>query len=260
MDSPQDEDQREKVNQTYPEEEGDNARSNKDDSRRRFLRLSLAAGLVLAVGGIASVAQSLFSPSTPEPVQTPSTETVTETVTLGSTGASSTSSETSGGSSSTSVSPFPRVKVANVSALAGGQTVTFNYPLDNTPNLLAKLGQKADGGVGPDGDIVAFSQVCQHLGCIWGYVPTSGSPKCDGSYRAASPVGFCCCHGSVYDLVNGAKVIDGPSPRPQPQVTLEYESATGDVYATGMGPPTIFGHDTGSNDVLNDLQGGNVVS
>lgn len=260
MDTTDDENQQGRGNRTQPEEDAANARSKKDDSRRRFLKLSLAAGLVLAVGGIASVAQSLFSPPTPEPAPPSSTQTVTETVTVGSTGASSTTSASTGGSSSTGVSPFPRVKVANVSDLTGGETVTFNYPLDNTPNLLAKLGQKADGGVGPDGDIVAFSQVCQHLGCIWGYVPTSGSPKCDTSYKAASPVGYCCCHGSVYDLVNGAAVLEGPSPRPQPQVTLAYDSPTGDIYATGMGPPTIFGHDTGSNDVLNDLQGGNVVS
>ena len=235
--------------------------SKKEESRRRFMKLSLAVGLVLAVSGIASVARSLFSPPTPEPGPPPaSTQTVTETVTVGSSGASSTTSTSTEGSSSTGVSPFPRVKVANATDLAGGQTVTFNYPLDNTPNLLAKLGQKADGGVGPDGDIVAFSQVCQHLGCIWGYVPTSGSPKCDSGYKAAGPVGYCCCHGSVYDLANGAQVVEGPSPRPQPQVTLEYDGSTGDIYATGMGPPTIFGHDTGSNDVLNDLQGGTVVS
>ena len=257
MDPARDEDQQESGNRTPPEED-DSKAASKEDSRRRFLRLSLAAGLVLAVGGIASVAKSLFNPPTPEPgPPAPSTQTVTETVTVGSTGASSTSTEES---TSTGVSPFPRVKVANATDLAGGQTVTFNYPLDNTPNLLAKLGQKADGGVGPDGDIVAFSQVCQHLGCIWGYVPPSGSPKCDSSYKASGPIGYCCCHGSAYDLVSGAKVTEGPSPRPQPQVTLEYDTPTGDIYAIGMGPPTIFGHDTGSNDVLNDLQGGTLVS
>jgi len=259
MDSTHDENQQGQGNRTQSEEDAANAESKNENSRRRFLKLSLGAGLVLAVAGIASVALSLFSPPTPEPVPPSSTQTVTETVTVGSTG-SSTASASTGESSSTGVSPFPRVKVANASDLVGGQTVTFNYPLDNTPNLLAKLGQKAVGGVGPDGDIVAFSQVCQHLGCIWGYVPPSGSPKCDSSYKAASPVGYCCCHGSVYDLGNAAKVIAGPSPRPQPQVTLEYDSSTGDIYATGMGPPTIFGHDTGSDDVLNDLQGGNVVS
>jgi arsenite oxidase small subunit len=243
-----------------PQDTGEQSGTEGDNSRRRFLRISLTLGLVLAVGGIASVARSLFSPPTPEPSPPPpAAQTVTETVTVGSTGASSNTSTSTESSASTTSSPFPRVKVANASDLSGGQTVTFNYPLDNTPNLLAKLGQKADGGVGPDGDIVAFSQVCQHLGCIWGYVPTSGSPKCDSSYKASGPVGYCCCHGSVYDLLNGAKVIEGPSPRAQPQVTLVYDSPTGDIYAIGMGPPTIFGHDTGSDDVLNDLQGGTVV-
>ena len=259
-----DEKREEHEKDTLPEAGAANSRSN-DDSRRRFLKLSLALGLVLAVGGIASVARSLVSPPSPPPGPPPPTTqtlTETETVTLGSAGTTSSTSSSATStqsSSSTASSLFPRVKVANISDLAGGQTVTFAYPLQETPNLLAKLGQKAEGGVGPDGDIVAFSQVCQHLGCIFGYVPTGGSPKCDDSYKASAPVGFCCCHGSVYDLTNGATVIEGPSPRPQPQVTLEFDSSTGDIYATGMGPPTIFGHDTGSNDVLMDLQGGTLV-
>ena len=227
-----------------------------DNERRRFLKISLVFGLALAAGGVASIARSLFNPPTPEPVPPATVKTVTVTVTGGPTG-TSTVTQTS---TSAVASPFPRIKIANLSDVSGGQTVTFNYPLENTPNLLAKLGEKAAGGVGPDGDIVAFSQVCQHLGCIWGYVPADGSPKCDSSYKAAGPVGYCCCHGSVYDLAKGGEVLDGPAPRPQPQVMLEFDSSTGDIYATGMGPPTIFGHDTGSNDVLNDLQGGTLVS
>jgi arsenite oxidase small subunit len=249
-------DDRERPEQSVPPEIDERPAGDEKNPRRRFLRFSLALGLVLVVGGIASVARSLISPPVPPPAAPPpATQTVTKTVTAGSTG-SSTTSETSTASTS---SAFPRTKVGNISDLTGGQTVTFAYPLEETPNLLAKLGQKAEGGVGPDGDIVAFSQVCQHLGCIWGYVPTAGSPKCDNTYKATSPVGYCCCHGSVYDLVNGAVVLEGPSPRPQPQVILEFDSSTGDIYATGMGPPTIFGHDTGSNDVLNDLQGGTPV-
>lgn len=238
-----------------PEEGTGKSDGGKDNQRRQFLKISLAAGLVLAVGGIATVARSLFSPPSPEPgPPAPSTVTVTETVT-GASG-SATTTETS---SSSVASPFPRFKVANVSDLGGGKTVTFNYPLDNEPNVLAKLGAKAEGGVGPDGDIVAFSLICQHLGCIWGYIPTGSSPKCDSSYKATEAVGYCCCHGSVYDLADGAKVIAGPSPRPQPQVTLEFDASTGDIYAVGMGPPTVFGHNTGSNDVLSDLQGGTPI-
>jgi len=149
--------------------------------------------------------------------------------------------------------------IANLSDLVVSQPISFNYPLEETPNILLKLGVKATGGVGPDGDIVAYSAVCQHLGCIYGFLPPGASPKCDNSYKASGPVGYCCCHGSIFDLVNGATVLGGPSQRPVPQVTLQVDDS-GNIYAIGMGPPSIFGHNTGSNDVLNDLQGGTPVS
>jgi hypothetical protein len=63
----------------------------------------------------------------------------------------------------------------------------------------------------------------------------------------------------VYDFANKGVVIAGPSPRPQPQVILEVDSS-GDIYATGMGPPSIFGHNTGSTNVTDDLSGGSVVT
>ncbi|MDG6902586.1 MAG: Rieske 2Fe-2S domain-containing protein [Nitrososphaerota archaeon] len=196
-----------------------------DESRRDFLKAAAAISGVLAVAGIASVMKSVVIPSVPGQTQ----------------------------------SSFPRVKVSSLSELSTGKVVLFNYPLDTEPNLLVKLGQSATGGVGPDGDIVAFSQVCQHLGCIWGYVPKGGSPSVNPSYVAPEPVGYCPCHGSVYNLTQGAAVIGGPSPRPQPQVQLDVDSS-GDIYAVGMGAPAVFGHDTGSNDVSNDLQGGTLVT
>jgi len=137
--------------------------------------------------------------------------------------------------------------------------ISFNYPLEETPNLLVKVGQKAEGGVGPDGDIVAFSQFCQHLGCVYGYVPPGASPACDSAFKSSGPVGYCCCHGSIFDLLNGAKVVGGPSPRPVPQVILSFDASSGDITAIGMTPPSIFGHNTGSNDPLDDLKGGTLV-
>ena len=196
-----------------------------DESRRDFLKVAATISAVLALGGIASVMKSIVIHAVPGAPQ----------------------------------GAFPRVKVSSVAELATGNAVIFNYPLDNEPNILVKLGQKASGGVGPDGDIVAFSQVCQHLGCIWGYVPPGGSPSVNPSYVADVPSGYCPCHGSIYDLTRGAEVIGGPSPRPQPQVQLEVDSSGG-IYAVGMGPPSVFGHDTGSGDVSNDLQGGTPVA
>ena len=197
---------------------GDSASDRKNESRRNFLKFAMAISTMLAVGGISTV---------------PSAE-------------------------ATELSVFPRVKVAQLNDLTVGQPIVFNYPLKNEPNILVKLGTKADGGIGPDEDIVAFSSICQHMGCIYRFQAAGSSPACNPSYKADRPVGYCCCHGSVYDFVNKANVISGPSPRPQPQVLLEVDSS-GNVFATGMGPPTIFGHNTGSNDVSGDLQGGTPV-
>jgi len=198
------------------------------ETRRNFLKLIMTFSGLLVIGGVAAVAKSITNSAqgTNNPVGTKS---------------------------------FPRVKVAQLADLSINQPVVFAYPLDNEPNILVKLGQKADGGVGPDGDLVAFSGVCQHLGCIYAFQASGTSPACNASYRAAGPEGYCCCHGSVFDFLHGAKVLSGPSPMPQPQVLLEVDES-GNVYATGMTPPTIFGHNTGSNDISSDLEGGNPVS
>jgi len=206
-------------------------------SRRNFLRVALSASLVVAAVGVLSVLKSVVNPAATEQAATSVT-----------------------GTGTGSASPFPRVMVANLVDIKVNQPVLFNYPLEEEPNVLVKLGQKAMGGVGPDGDIVAFSQICQHLGCVYAYTRPGSSPACDSSYVASGPVGYCCCHGSVFDFANGGKVLGGPSPRPAPQVVLEVDESSGNVYAVGMGPPTVFGYDTGSSNVLADLQGGTPVS
>jgi arsenite oxidase small subunit len=165
----------------------------------------------------------------------------------------------------TTTAAWPRLKVTNINQLQPLTPVHFNYPLTNEPNILVKLGVKAKNGIGPDGDIVAFSDICQHLGCFYGFVPPDGSPPCNSSYKAPESIGYCCCHGSRYDFVDGAKVIGGPAPRPVPQVTLELDQGTGDIYAVSMGPPTIFGHGppgTTSPDLVlqYDTSGGTLVS
>jgi arsenite oxidase small subunit len=183
-----------------------------DTSRRDFLKVAMTASAILAFGGIGTVLKAISNPST------------------------------------TGVQTFPRIQVAD-KTLSVNRPVYFDYPLDNTPNFLVKLGQKAAGGVGSNQDIVAFSEICQHLGCNVGF-------EAQGS--SGGPIGNCHCHGTLYDLLHSAKVIAGPSPRPLPQVQLEVDSS-GNIFAKGMSPPTIFGHNTGSNDVSADLQGGNIV-
>jgi arsenite oxidase small subunit len=199
-----------------------------DASKRNFLKLAVTASAVFAVGGVAEITKSITNSATP-------------------------------GAGTAGATTFPRVKIANASQLQVNSPLSFNYPLDDEPNILLKLGLAADNGIGPDADIVAFSQVCQHLGCLFGFQAKGTSPSCSKSYVADGPVGYCCCHGSIYDLAHGAQVVGGPAQHPLPRVMLELDS-TGDIYAVGMTPPTIFGHNTGSSDISADLQGGNLVS
>jgi arsenite oxidase small subunit len=216
------------VKQETPQEEPADEKSKA--SRREFLKLVAAGGGALIIVALAGALRSItFVPA-----------------------------------SSTQTS-WPRLKVANINSLQPLKPVNFNYPLTNTPNLLVKLGVKAKNGIGPDSDVVAFSDICQHLGCFYGFVPTNGAPPCNSSYKAPESVGYCCCHGSIYDFTDGAKVIGGPAPRALPQVKLELDQTTGDIYAVSMGPPTIFGHGpAGTMDptlVLQyDMSGGTLVS
>jgi arsenite oxidase small subunit len=210
--------------------EGDKKDEKVDKDRRNFLKTTVVASAIIAAAGAAAVVQSINA---------------TE------------------GSTATS---FPSIlvvdantgQVANVNTLTDNVPLLFYYPLEQVePNILVKLGQPAENGIGPDGDIIAFSDVCQHLGCNPGFVATGGSPPCNSGYVASGPIMYCCCHGSKYDLLKNAAVIQpSPAPRPVPRVILDVDSS-GNIYATGMGPPTIFGHGTpGSSDVTADLQGG----
>lgn len=226
------------------EEEPEKGTPEKGESRRNFLRVGLASAVGLLIIGVGAISQSLFAPA-----ESFTTETSTSSVAV-STGQEVIPPSTPG---------FPVIMIGTLDSLDVNKPIYFYYPLTDTPNILVKLGTQAEGGVGPDGDIVAFSQTCQHLGCSVGYVASGGSPACDASYVAPGPEAYCCCHGSTYDLASGAKVVGGPAPRPLPQVILKVDSS-GNIYATGMTPPTIFGYDTGSNDVSADLTGGTLVS
>lgn len=209
-----------------------------DEKRRTFLKATVVASAALAVGGMAALAKV-----------------------VGETGG-----ETTTAASSSSQSGFPTYlitditsgQVANVGTMQVNAPLSFYYPLEGTtqPNFIIKLGVAVDDGIGPDGDIVAFSDVCQHLGCNPGFVAPGGSPPCNSSYVATEAVMYCCCHGSIYDLEEDTKVIGGPAPRSVPRVILGVDSS-GNIYAVGMTPPTIYGFGTaGSNDVSADLVGG----
>ncbi|BBG24821.1 Cytochrome b6-f complex iron-sulfur subunit [Sulfuracidifex tepidarius] len=116
------------------------------------------------------------------------------------------------------------------------------------------------GGVGPNKSIVAYSAICQHLGCappeIHFYPPKYFSPGGNvpnflpsSAYQAAVAAGaksiiHCDCHGSTYDPWHGAAVVTGPTVRPLPYVQLYWDQDTDFLYAVSMNTkaPPIMDH------------------
>lgn len=117
---------------------------------------------------------------------------------------------------------YPRLRVGSVSELSGEDVDVFEYPLEGTRNFLTRVDGEAWGGVGPDGDIVAYNSICTHMGC-------SIEADVNPDHETAGP---CSCHYSAFDLSKGGLVIGGPATTDLPQVRLEVEGD--DIYATGI--------------------------
>ncbi|HEV2230562.1 MAG TPA: Rieske 2Fe-2S domain-containing protein [Thermoplasmata archaeon] len=206
-----------------------------DETKRNVLKLLAVAGLVGAAGG-GLVAGSLQYAQPPQ---------------IG-------------------LTSFPRVQlldldgapltVAKVEREYNVETrdvLTFAYPLRNEPNFLINLAPASPGGVGASNalngightkSIVAFSAICQHLGCpspAISFFPPGVCPQTPGGRPFYI---HCTCHGSTYDAANGASNLTGPAVLPLPQVILEWDQSDDSIYAVNEVGPPVNGH-------LSTLQG-----
>jgi arsenite oxidase small subunit len=123
---------------------------------------------------------------------------------------------------------YPRVRVISLSRLKVNRAHPFDYPLKGQSNLLLDLGHAVPAGVGPKKSIVAFSSLCQHMGCAVGY---------DRGRREL----VCPCHQSRYDPERSGAIIQGVATRALPRVHLEVRS--GAVYAVAV-DGLIYGYRT----------------
>jgi thiosulfate dehydrogenase (quinone) large subunit len=184
--------------------------------RRELLRGATLAGATLATG-IAAKALS-GTPAAATLAATGSGTPMPSATTTGRThnGSGSGNAQPSGGSSdgtssssnqaSASQQAVSGTPVAKLSSIPVGGAVGFQAP-GGTPAALVRLGTN---------DVVAYSRVCTHAGCLVGY---------DTSQRIL----YCPCHGAEYDPARGAEVIGGPAPRPLAEIPVKIDRATGEV-------------------------------
>ena len=94
------------------------------------------------------------------------------------------------------------------------------YPDKDAAGVLIKLGAKVPTGVGPDGDIVAFSAVCPHKGFPLAFNSGDKTLNCPGHY-------------SRFDTERSGQQVWGHATQNLPQYILRVDDK-GDIYAEGV--------------------------
>jgi arsenite oxidase small subunit len=126
------------------------------------------------------------------------------------------------------VAPHPIVTVAPLNGIGKRATIAFAYPDSQSPALLMRLDGPALGGIGPEGDIVAYSTLCTHKGC-----PVS--------YKPERKLLICPCHWSTFDPAKAGVLVIGQASQHLPQIELRVEN--GLVQAVGVSG-LIYGRHT----------------
>jgi Rieske Fe-S protein len=124
----------------------------------------------------------------------------------------------------------PPVRIDGAERVLPGSSLYFNYPKASDPAVLVRT---------MDGQYLAFSRKCAHLGC---------SIDFDKAQRCL----VCPCHRGVYDSRTGY-VVYGPPPKPLDQIILQVR-AGGEIWAVGK---ALGGNQNASAGVRTNLGGSN---
>ncbi|MCC7016577.1 MAG: arsenate reductase (azurin) small subunit [Rhodospirillales bacterium] len=120
------------------------------------------------------------------------------------------------------------VDVAKLADLRPDAAIPFAYPDPDSPALLVALTAPGQGGVGPGGQVVAFSQLCTHKGCPVNFLPNR-------------QMFVCPCHWSSFDPAKRGQMVIGQGSAPLPQIRLRVRD--GIVQAYGV-DGLIYGRHT----------------
>jgi arsenite oxidase small subunit len=117
--------------------------------------------------------------------------------------------------------PYKPKIVGKAKKLKVNEPLAFIYPDASSPCALIKMGQAVPGGVGPEGDIVAYSTVCTHQGC-----PVA--------YNAEERVFKCPCHFTIFDAEKSGQMVCGQATENLPRIVLEYNAKDDTVTAVAV--------------------------
>ncbi len=117
--------------------------------------------------------------------------------------------------------PYTPKAIGKAGAMTANAPSSFTFPDASSPCVVVKMGSPVVGGVGPNGDIVAFSTMCTHMGC-----PVS--------YHATQRIFKCSCHFSTFDAEKGGQLVCGQATENLPRIVLQYNSATDAVNAVAV--------------------------
>jgi thiosulfate dehydrogenase [quinone] large subunit len=170
------------------------------DRRAVMIGGAVAAVAVLGVGakvagsqlnhsGPASSTSSQLSLGTTT-TQPPSTTTTAPTTTTSKGDVTTTSEAPTTTSEVTTTTQRLGTLLGRASQVSIGRPATFSVPTTGDPAIVLELAAK---------DFVAYDTVCPHLGCTVQYAPSAN-------------LMICPCHGSQFDVTNGA-VLNGPAQR-----------------------------------------------
>ena len=129
---------------------------------------------------------------------------------------------------------YPSSRLANISELSDNIPMDIAYPDADSPGVLIKLGSAVPGGVGPSGDIVAYSVLCPHKGYPLLYNGADRTLNCPGHY-------------SRFDAEMEGQQIFGMANQSLPKFDLRVAD-NGDIFAEGV-DELIYGR---TNNVLAD--------
>jgi len=118
---------------------------------------------------------------------------------------------------------YPDIVIANLDDIVAGEPVYFEYPQAGQKNMLVKLDKPAEEGLGADGDIVAYSTACSHM----------GAPLDNVYNHEYGMLGPCPLHFSTFDLAKSGMNVMGKASDHLPQVALALDD-NGDIRAVGM--------------------------